>query len=119
MRFMMLICGEEGPAREPSKDELDATLADVRAWSERWADHLVEGGAKLRPATTAKTVRADRDGRPLVIDGPYTELREVIGGVILLECADIDQAVAIAADWPRLRADSWTTAVEVRPVMSC
>lgn len=114
---MMLICGEEHPSVEPSKEEIDQTMAEIEAWTQKWADKIVDGGAELQPSATAKTVRADRDGRPLITDGPYAELKEVIGGVIYLECADIDEAAAVAAEWPRIRPNSWMTAVEIRPVM--
>lgn len=114
---MMLICGEENPSVEPSQAEFDVTMAEIQAWSEKWADKIVDGGAELQPSTTAKTVRTDGAGRTLITDGPYAELKEVVGGVIFLECADIDEAAAIAAEWPRIRPDSWMTAVEVRPVI--
>ena len=46
-------------------------------------------------------------------DGPYLELKEVVGGFVLLEAEDIDEAVAIAAEWPL----SGATSIEVRPVI--
>jgi len=62
----------------------------------------------------AKTIRAAADGKPVVTDGPYLELKEVVGGFIVLETEDIDEAVAIAATWPSLTG---STSIEVRPVM--
>jgi YCII-related domain len=55
------------------------------------------------------------DGRPVVTDGPYLELKEVIGGLILVEADDIDDAVNVAADWPTLA--EFGDKIEVRPVL--
>ncbi|WP_370936934.1 YciI family protein [Amycolatopsis sp. cg13] len=72
-------------------------------------------GIELQPRETAKTVRAGANGQPLITDGPYVELKEIVGSVILLECGDIDEAVEVAASWP---LGPGASAVEVRPVMS-
>ncbi len=66
----------------------------------------------LAPAPTAKAVRR-RGGRLAALDGPFSEAKEVLGGFNLIEAADIDEAVAIAATFP------WSEygCVEVRPVL--
>jgi hypothetical protein len=64
----------------------------------------------LQPAATAKTVRV-RDGRTVVSDGPFAETKEYIGGFDIIDCADLDEAIAIAAAHPVARFHS----VEVRP----
>jgi hypothetical protein len=50
----------------------------------------------IAPAANAKTLRAQRDGKVLVTDGPYIETKEHMGGFWILECADIDEALAWA-----------------------
>src|SRR5260370_38749439 len=50
----------------------------------------------ISPAGSAKTVRSQPDGKVLVTDGPYTETKEHMGGFWLLECAEIDEALAWA-----------------------
>jgi hypothetical protein len=50
----------------------------------------------------------------VVTDGPYLELKEVLGGFLILEADDIDEAVALAAGWPVLRGSS---SIEVRPCL--
>ena len=50
----------------------------------------------ISPAADAKTLRAQPDGKVLVTDGPYTETKEHMGGFWILECADIDEALAWA-----------------------
>ena len=92
-------------------------MKQIYGWFERWqpAGKIVEGGAELQPRETARTVRAGADGQPLITDGPYLELKEVIGAIVMLECDDLDEATRIAATWP---LTAGVSAVEVRPVLS-
>ena len=119
MRFAMLINGVEdewNAAVEQSKSGGPDPMADVWAFMQRWepAGKILPGGAELDSARKAKTIRPGADGAAVVTDGPYLELKEVIGGVVFLDAADMDEAVAIAATWPLTGSDS----VEVRPVLS-
>jgi hypothetical protein len=68
------------------------------------------GGHELKGPHTATTVRF-KDGKPMVVDGPFIEAKEVIGGYAELEVADLDEALEIAKTWPG------KTSVEVRPVV--
>jgi hypothetical protein len=113
MRYVMLICGNEEEWADLERTEGEAGMADIQAFFERWEPlgKIVPGGTELDSMRTAKTVRGGPDGKPVVTDGPYLELKEVIGGFVLLEAEDIDEAVSIAATWP-LRG---STSVEVRP----
>ena len=115
MRYVMLICGDETEWDSMSAVEQDAAMDRIRAWFEKWSagGHIAYGGEELDSVRTAKTIRPGPDG-PVVTDGPYLELKEVIGGFLVLEADDIDQAVAIAAEWPTLAGAS---SIEVRPVM--
>ena len=73
----------------------------------------VIAGAGLQPATTATTVRV-KDGATLTTDGPFPETKEALGGYYLLEAADLDAAIELAARIPAARLGG---AVEVRPVV--
>jgi hypothetical protein len=72
----------------------------------------LRGSLRLRPGATATTLRRAGD-RVLVTDGPFAETREQLGGYHLVECRDLDEAMAIAARIPTLRVGG---VVEVRPV---
>ncbi|MET8311602.1 YciI family protein [Micromonospora sp. NPDC005173] len=117
MKYAMLIFGDdrEWTALSPA-DEQDV-MKQVYEWFERWqpTGKIVDGGAELQPRDTAKTVRAGVSGQAVITDGPYLELKEVIGAIVMLECDDIDEAARIAATWPLAAGMS---ALEVRPVMS-
>lgn len=76
---------------------------------------VIRGGNALYPTATATTVRVTggKGGDVVTSDGPYTETKEALTGYYLLECADLDEAVKIAARIPA----AWDGAVEVRPVI--
>jgi hypothetical protein len=116
MKFVMLICGDDDDwTNLPAGDEQDL-MKQIYAWYERWqpTGKILDGGAELESRHNAKTIRSGADGEPVVTDGPYIELKEVIGGFVLLDCENIDDAVAVASTWPR---GAGMGAIEVRPVM--
>ena len=69
-------------------------------------------GAELDSPSTAKTVRV-RGGETIVTDGPFAETKEQLGGLVVLDCEDLDQAISIAARIPVATRAS----VELRPVI--
>jgi hypothetical protein len=73
----------------------------------------VVGGHQLHPAATATTVRV-QDGRTLTTDGPFAETKEVLGGLFVVEAADLDAALAVAERIPAARLGG---SVEVRPIV--
>jgi hypothetical protein len=70
-----------------------------------------QSGVELDEPATAKTVRVV-DGETVVTDGPYAETREVVGGLMMVECGDLDEAIELAAAIPLVSRGS----VEIRPV---
>jgi hypothetical protein len=109
MRYLLLISADEELAAEVMRqgkfDGFTAWLADLQV---RGVLRAHEG---LHPSLTATTVRV-RDDEVLLTDGPFIEGREQIGGFALVECADLDEAVAIAAGHPAAAFGQ----VEIRPV---
>jgi hypothetical protein len=105
-----------------STPELDATVPPERSeadlerilqWHQDHAAQILDGGAALHDASTATTVRAG-DAAPVVVDGPFSEAKEVIGGFTLIDVADLDAAIAMAKTWPSLELPG--NAVEIRPM---
>jgi hypothetical protein len=76
------------------------------------AKGILLGSNALHPTTMATTVRV-RDGKTLVSDGPFAETKEALGGYYMLNCKDLDEALAYAAKIPGAKDGS----VEVRPIM--
>ena len=98
-----MICGDAS-ATEYAND-------GCGGWSEEMeARGVVAGGAGLRPPHEATTVRV-RDEQLLLTDGPFAETKEQICGFDIVECADLDEAIAVAAQHPM----AWAGRVEVRP----
>lgn len=97
MKYLMLVCTDTAPDTDTSNEP------DIDEWV---ATHDSSGqrlmGMVLAPVSTATTVRV-REGKVLVSDGPFAETKEVIVGFDLLECADLDEAVAVAAAHPMAR----------------
>jgi hypothetical protein len=90
------------------------TLAEYQKFGREDADSVLSS-AVLHPTGTATTVRVvgARGGEVVTADGPYAETKEALTGYYLIEAADLDAAVAIAARIPA----AWGGAVEVRPVV--
>jgi len=75
----------------------------------------VTGWARLHGPGSATSVSVD-DGRTLLTDGPFVTSKEVVGGIILVEAANLDGALTIAADLQAARGDAGG-GIEVRPVL--
>jgi len=86
-------------------------LAEYGAFGKEFSTQIL-GGNALKPTTTATTVRV-RDGKRMTTDGPFAETKEQLGGYYLVEAADLDEALGIAAKIPAARHGS----IEVRPLM--
>ena len=117
MKFAMLICGDDSEWSDLPSDSEQDVMKQIYEWYERWqpTGKIADGGVELQPRTTARTIRTGADGGAVVTDGPYLELKEVIGGFVLLETDSIEEAVEVAATWPR---SAGMTSIEVRPVMT-
>jgi|1186.fasta_scaffold348222_1 hypothetical protein len=74
----------------------------------------VTGWVRLRSPGSATSLTV-AEGKPLLIDGPFVGSKEFLGGVILVEAADLDAALAIAAELQGLRNDEGR--IEVRPIL--
>src|SRR6516162_5807109 len=95
----------------PAPDDLAVMQRECPGWVEEMDGRGVRLlGRELSPPETAATVRV-RDGETLVTDGPFAETKEFIAGFSLVECADFDEAIEVAARCPV----SWFQTIEVRP----
>ena len=110
MKYMLLIYANEGmltdDVREPCYRESTQLAFDLHA-----AGKFVSA-APLHPTSAATSVRV-REGKRLVTDGPFAETHEQLGGFFMVDAADLDEAISIAAKIPMARSGT----VEVRPVV--
>ncbi|HXH87953.1 MAG TPA: YciI family protein [Gaiellaceae bacterium] len=103
-RWKSLSEDEAKAARELEMPKWNALFAEIEPY--------VRFGAELDEPSAAKTVRV-RDGEVVVTDGPYAEAKELIGGLFVFECDDLDQAIALAEKIPLVHRGS----VELRPLV--
>jgi len=90
---------------------LGEMLAEMRAWQEELQRAGVfRTGLRLAPVDAATSLRR-KGGGVLVSDGPFAETKEILGGLVVVECADLDEALAWAKRCPIVRIGT----VEVRP----
>ncbi|RIL03876.1 MAG: hypothetical protein DCC71_14795 [Proteobacteria bacterium] len=112
MQFVLLVYSD--PTRWPQlpPDEQKQWVAAYHAYTEALAAAgVLRGSNRLEPSSTAATVRS-AEGRARVLDGPYAETKEQLGGYFLIDVPDRDAALAWAARCPGARHGS----VEVRAV---
>lgn len=115
MRYAILIYDEEtaNPSPEPpDMAEVARVMDEYNAFTQAMRDAGAYGGGEaLQPVTGATTVRV-RDGQTMTTDGPFAETKEALGGFYLVDCDDLDAALAWAAKCP----GAWYGTVEVRPI---
>ena len=109
MQYLLAIYDDE---KRWSSGYDQGEMAEYQAFGQAHRDSI-KGGNALQPTSTATTVRV-RDGKRLVTDGPFAETKEQLGGFYLIDAADLDTAISIAAKIPGARHGS----IEVRPIMT-
>ena len=111
MKFLMLVSLD--PSRDESDTDLTGTL-EIEDWVTKYDDAGVRLlGNQVRMAEDATSVTR-REGKLLVTDGPFAEAREWIVGFDVLECADLDAAIKVAAEHPMAVGGR----LELRPLSS-
>ena len=112
MRYMLLIYTDESYYGQMSEADMQA---DMQKWFEYDGAIKSSGscsmGDALQPTATATSV-TDKDGQPLVTDGPFAETKEQLGGYYLLDVPDLDEAIKWAHRCPGARAGT----IELRPI---
>ncbi len=113
MRYLLMIYENEAARAQWSQEALGVEYAAYGAFSEEiQRKGVFIAGEALMPINAATTVRV-RDGKTLTTDGPFAETKEQLGGYYLLNCKDLDEAIAFAAKIPAVSHGS----IEIRPIM--
>ena len=112
MRYLCMICYEQTTLDSLSKPEFDALVADALAYDDelRKEGHYLYSGA-LQSVETATTLRI-QSGKVVITDGPFVETKEHIGGFIVIEARDLDEAIQLASKIPPGRLGP----IEIRPI---
>jgi len=112
MKYLCLVYHDEKQLDALPAREYDALVGDTLAYDEelRQSGHYVASNA-LEYVQTATTVRV-RSGKVSITDGPFAETKERLGGFILIEARDLNEAIRVASGMPPGRLGS----IEVRPI---
>lgn len=112
MKYVCLVYLVEKDMNAMTRNEADACTEESLAYDEalRRGGHLMVAHA-LQPVETATTIRV-RNGKVSATDGPFAETKEQLGGFLLIDARDLNEAIQLAARIPMARRGS----IEVRPV---
>ena len=112
MKYLCLVYIEEKKLNALADSEMKALIAEALAYDEelRKSGHYIVSNAlqRVEAATTLRT----RNGKLSITDGPFAETKEQLGGFILIEARDLNEALHVASKIPPGRLGS----IEVRPV---
>jgi hypothetical protein len=112
MQYMLLIYQNENDWQTAPKAEIDRRMAAYRAYTDALIQAgVMKHGSRLQPIASATTVRL-ADGKTNVLNGPYAETREQLGGYYLIDVPDLDRALSWASRCPGASLG----AIEVRPL---
>ena len=110
MKYLLLIYADEKTMLDPAYLN-DCKVEAVQLTQELDAAGQYLASSPLQPVSTATSVRV-RDGKPIVTDGPFAETREQLGGYLLIDVPDLDEAIRVAKRFPVSRRGT----VEIRPL---
>lgn len=115
MQYLLMCCFDERQWNAIPSAQRDGVMQEYGEWVQgavKSGQYLA--GAKLQPTTNATTLRGrNGNGKPVITDGPFAETKEQLGGYHLVECKDLNEALALASRIPTLRVGG---TIEVRPV---
>jgi hypothetical protein len=114
MRYMFLIYSREAMAERSPEDMERLRTAHWAVQDETRKRGILHGAEPLQPTATATTIRI-ADGKPVILDGPFAETKEQLAGYYIIECRDLDDAIAWGAKIPT-GCKGGEGCVEIRPI---
>ena len=106
--YLCVLRNDSGGCEEPSPSQMEEMFAKFQAWRETFADNIVDMGGKLGDG---KVIRPDG-----VSDGPFVEVKEIIGGFMIVSAETIDEAIKVVQACPPIAVSD--ASVEVREIQS-
>jgi hypothetical protein len=112
MQYLLMIYSDEKAMVAATEANSGKMLAAYTAYAEAMGKAgILQGGNRLRPTSASTTVRV-AGGKTTVLDGPYVETKEQLGGYFLIDVPDLDAALS----WAERCPGAATGVVEVRPI---
>lgn len=113
MQYAFLIYANPEVYAAMTQEERSALLQEYQAFAQEVGESgIMRGGSQLQPTSTATTLRI-RNTEKLITDGPFAETKEQLAGYFVLQCTDLDEALALAERMPDVKHGS----IEIRPVV--
>lgn len=106
-KYMCILRSKSGGCEKPSPTDMEQMFAKYQQWQDKFSDNIVDMGNKL--GASASVVRHDG-----VTDGPFVELKEIIGGYMMIQAPTLDEAVAVIQASPMI-ADA-NVSIEIREI---
>ncbi len=117
MKYVLMYTSRPDLMTDIPQERQEQVYRAIFEWFGAHADVLSDEGAELLGPETATTVRSGQaGGQPVVVDGPFLEAKEQIGGFSVIDVPDLDAAIAVARTWPSLEFPG--VAIEVRPMVT-
>jgi hypothetical protein len=114
MQYLLMTAMAEQAYAALPPDVVEENMAAYEKFGAEMGERgVLLGGARLRPTTDATCVQV-RDGKVITADGPFAETKEQLGGYYLVDVADLDEALEVAAKIPGAAHGT----IEVRPIWS-
>ena len=112
MQYMLLIMGDEAQMNSATVVDDTGMSADYAAYNAALMKAgAIRGGERLKPTSATTSVRV-RDKKAVVLDGPYTETQEQLGGFYIIDVPSLDEAI----DWAKKCPAAQFGTIEVRPI---
>ena len=105
--YMCILRSGSGGCEKPSPSDMEVMYAKYQAWQAKFADNILDMGNKL--GEVASVVRHDS-----VNDGPFVELKEIVGGYMTLSASSLDEAVTVIKESPMVANPG--TSIEIREI---
>ena len=114
MKYVLMFTSRPDLSAHVDPELSQTVYKKVYEWFGENGDKFVDTGAELLGIETATTVKHG-DAGPVVVDGPFNEAKEVVGGFSVIDVPDMDAAIALVKTWPQLELPG--VAIEIRPMV--
>lgn len=115
MKYVIMFTFDPALDAQVPPERMQGLYARAHEWYRVNAAQIADGGAQLQSVETATTVKNSPSGT-VVVDGPFSEAKEVIGGFSIIDVPNLDAAIKLVRTWPFLELPSW--GVEIRPILT-
>ena len=115
MKYVLMFTSRPDLDGAVPPEQWQETYKAIFGWFQAHASVITDSGAELKGPETATSVKTGENGEVVVVDGPFSEAKESIGGFSVIDVPDLDAAIAIVKEWPALGYPG--VAIEIRPMV--